>query len=181
VKLLKGFRRTTNAEEAFSDDAPLVIGVAHDVAMSGDASDFAAWLFANTMNDPVTLQRNRERIDFAWEGFDNDPRELWEIPEVVAFVKDLNDRWPCALYFMTRQGHGLQVMQFCLLAASAVGSPTDGKGTVRVTGPGIGRLLEESWFPGLNQVCELADLGPSDVRELTESAQRYLSEGPAAG
>jgi hypothetical protein len=152
--------------------------IPYEATSSEDAGPFAGWIFNNLMSDRATLLHNRERIDFTWEGFAFDNRELWEIPEVVAFVRDLNRRWPCALYFMNRSGHGLRVMQFCLAGATRTGSPGGSTNTVRVETDGLARLLEDSWYPGLNQICELAGLGPDDVRMLGESAERYLRQGP---
>lgn len=36
---------------------------------------------------------------FSINGYDNDPRELLEIPEVVAFYRALNKKWPYLYYF----------------------------------------------------------------------------------
>ena len=33
-------------------------------------------------------------------GYDDDPRELYQIPEVVSFIKDLNSKLPFWLYFV---------------------------------------------------------------------------------
>ena len=33
-------------------------------------------------------------------GYDYDPRELYQIPEVVIFIKDLNSKLPFWLYFI---------------------------------------------------------------------------------
>jgi hypothetical protein len=33
-------------------------------------------------------------------GYDDDPRELYQIPEVVSFIKDLNSKLPFWLYFI---------------------------------------------------------------------------------
>ena len=33
-------------------------------------------------------------------GYDDDPRELYQIPEVVSFIKDLNSNLPFWLYFV---------------------------------------------------------------------------------
>ena len=33
-------------------------------------------------------------------GYDDDPRELYQIPEVVSYIKDLNSKLPFWLYFV---------------------------------------------------------------------------------
>ena len=37
---------------------------------------------------------------FLISGYDDDPRELYQIPEVVSFIKDLNSKLPFWLYFV---------------------------------------------------------------------------------
>ena len=40
------------------------------------------------------------RYVFLISGYDDDPRELYQIPEVVSFIKDLNSKLPFWLYFI---------------------------------------------------------------------------------
>ena len=40
-----------------------------------------------------------QRYVFLISGYDNDQRELYQIPEVVRFIKDLNSKHPFWLYF----------------------------------------------------------------------------------
>ena len=41
-----------------------------------------------------------QRYVFLISGYDDDPRELYHIPEVVSFIKDLNSKLPFWLYFV---------------------------------------------------------------------------------
>ena len=41
-----------------------------------------------------------QRYVFLISGYDDDPRELYQIPEVVSFIKDLNCKLPFWLYFV---------------------------------------------------------------------------------
>jgi len=41
-----------------------------------------------------------QRYVFLISGYDDDPRELYQIPEVVRFIKDLNSKLPFWLYFV---------------------------------------------------------------------------------
>ena len=41
-----------------------------------------------------------QRYVFLISGYDDDPRELYQIPEVVSFIKDLNSKLPFWLYFV---------------------------------------------------------------------------------
>jgi hypothetical protein len=41
-----------------------------------------------------------QRYVLSVSGYDDDPRELYQIPEVVSFIKDLNSKLPFWLYFI---------------------------------------------------------------------------------
>ena len=41
-----------------------------------------------------------QRYVFLISGYDDDPRELYQIPEVVSYIKDLNSKLPFWLYFV---------------------------------------------------------------------------------
>ena len=41
-----------------------------------------------------------QRYVFLISGYDDDPRELYQISEVVSFIKDLNSKLPFWLYFV---------------------------------------------------------------------------------
>ena len=41
-----------------------------------------------------------QKYVFLISGYDNDQRELYQIPEVVSFIKDLNSKLPFWLYFI---------------------------------------------------------------------------------
>ena len=41
-----------------------------------------------------------QRYVFLISGYDDDPRELYQIPEVVSFIKDLKSKLPFWLYFV---------------------------------------------------------------------------------
>ena len=41
-----------------------------------------------------------QKYVFLISGYDDDPRELYQIPEVVSFIKDLNSKLPFWLYFV---------------------------------------------------------------------------------
>ncbi len=55
-------------------------------------------------------------------GYDDDPRELCEIPEVRAFFSDLNQRWPYFAFFLNtqRETESVKIFLFCALSSTAV-------------------------------------------------------------
>jgi hypothetical protein len=84
--------RRRQAENRTEPGHTFVVALDHETVLSGNASRVAAWLYANLMSTPQQLVENCERIDFSWSGLGSDPRDLWEVPDVVGFVEDLDRR-----------------------------------------------------------------------------------------
>ncbi|KQP66916.1 hypothetical protein ASF47_04205 [Nocardioides sp. Leaf285] len=151
-------------------DVLTVIAIEHEVSQSGDASTFASWLYTNLMSTPEAIQQNRAAVEFVWEGYSDDPRELWDIPEVVAFNRDVNERWPCSLYFLHPDSNSMLVMVFSLLGATLVREPVAGRGVSRVDRRALSELISTSWEPILRKVAGLARVPDSLVDDMLQSA-----------
>lgn len=46
-------------------------------------------------------------VGLGFSGYDDDPREIWEIPEARAFIQRLNDKHPCWPYFVIPEQEAL--------------------------------------------------------------------------
>jgi hypothetical protein len=69
----------------------------------------------HVMTDTVeNVRRYRERLIFTVNGYEDDPRELPEIPEVRAYIKALVQAWPHWIWFQVR-GMGAVALLFSLL------------------------------------------------------------------
>lgn len=141
---------------------------------SGDVATFVHERIAPCMADQQSLVTYRERLDFNWHGYDSDPRELFEIPEVLEFAEDLHARWPYALYFLTREGYGLQVLQACLAHARIARGANNGGAQIQLDQDAMSRLLTEQWLPAMAQMCLKAGYGDQAVEAMTDSAVAYL-------
>lgn len=63
--------------------------------------------------------RYRECVVFQVEGYDDDPRELSEIPEVRAYFRQLTDEWPHWIWFLHRRLGAIPLL-FALLCKITV-------------------------------------------------------------
>ena len=64
------------------------------------------------LEDKETIEYFFERVEIGVGGYDNDPRELWDIPEVKLFIQKLDRQFPYWFYFLTKFGSWLQP-NFC--------------------------------------------------------------------
>ena len=76
-----------------------VLQIAQEAIQNCDTSEYVTLLHGAT----GTLQSFTEAFQkyvLLISGYDDDPRELYQIPEVVSFIKDLNSKLPFWLYFV---------------------------------------------------------------------------------
>ena len=112
--------------------------------------------------DPETALRHKNNVTLSFQGYDEDPRGLFEIEEVRHFVERLNEKWYSWFFFMTKdiRNSPLAVITLCLCRyrRSAFG----------LFIPVKEDLKRFCWyhFGALRAVCKLYNL--SD--ELTETA-----------
>lgn len=93
---------------------PLVVVVSRQDVERCDPAPTLAVL--SRLLESVDVARDHcERVDIAFHGYDSDPAELFEIPEVRTFVYKLDEQFPYWLYFLTKAGTGLQALALCFL------------------------------------------------------------------
>ena len=81
-------------------------------------------------------------------GYSDDSRELWEIPEVRAYVKKLVTAWPEWMFFLDASDQTLQVCFMCLAQMER----TADSGKQRIVGLTPEVLIDGAC--GINQICE---------------------------
>jgi len=75
-------------------------------------------------SDKETAMRFQNHVTLSFQGYDDDPRRLFQIEEVCAFVRKLNERWHSWFFFMTKDVHisPLAVIALCLSGHSRTAS-----------------------------------------------------------
>lgn len=157
-----------------TDAAPdfMFVVVPREDVFSGDLGETLGVLrYLATATEALTTYR--ERVDIRFDGFDEDPRELWEIPEVRSFVERLDEQFPFWLYFMSRHGTGLIAILRCFLLPRL--TP---QADARVNNPKLADLLMRRWLPALNHMAARAGMTEAELLRLSDSAMDYLAKGP---
>jgi len=124
------------------------------------------------MQSPQTAQKYFERVDIAFNGYDTDIRELFEIPEVRNFAYQLDDQFPFWLFFLSKRTLALQCLLFCFLPPFLTE-----EARARIFPVRIDQLLTNRWFPAMNQVCEFAGFSEQQTEELTNHVVSYIING----
>jgi hypothetical protein len=150
---------------------PLCIVVSRDQVESGDASEVLKTL-KGFLASPAKAKSFQERLDIAFHGYDDDRRELFEIPTVREFVYKLDEGFPFWLFFLSKQHLGLQCILHCFLLPFLTG-----EARAKTHPNQLGELLTHRWFPAMNQVCQFAGLTETENRLLTERSTQYFMNG----
>ena len=108
----KGFR-----EDLGADWLRVVVDRSEVEAL--DVSGTAATL-SRLLADRDTVERYRGRLDLAFLGYSNDPRELRDIPEVRRFCAKLDDAFPYWFHFLSTDGVTLGVIASCMCSVTPV-------------------------------------------------------------
>ena len=77
----------------------IVLQISQEAIQNCDTSEYVTLLHGAT-GSLQSFEVAFQRYVFLIPGYDDDPRELYQIPEVVSFIKDLNSKLPFWLYFV---------------------------------------------------------------------------------
>lgn len=122
---------------------------------------------------PDAARRWFECVDISIQGYDHRAEELFEIPEVRAYVAELDKEFPYWLFFLSKRHLGLQFVTHCFLPpfltqeAKVVHFP-----------PRLDQLLETRWFPAMNEVCRWVGMSGPEIDGLSDRCVEYLLKGP---
>jgi len=113
-----------------------------------------------------------EQVEICVTGFDDDPRELYEMAEVRNFVYKLDAEFPYWLYFLTKRGTGLSFILSCLCPPFL--TPEDER---RSWNERIADYLLKRGLPALNHICQRAKCSEEERRRLNDRIAEYILTG----
>lgn len=113
-----------------------------------------------------------EKVDIAFHGYDQDPRELFEVDEIRAYVHKLDEQFPYWLFFLSKYHLGLQCLMFCFLLPHL----TD-KAKARLHPQQLEALLTNRWGPALFHMAAFAGLSEDQADAIAQRSMKYFIEG----
>ena len=120
--------------------------------------------------NPETSRYYMERVDIAFDGYNEYRDELWEIPEVRNFVVALDAEFPYWFYFLSKTGKGLYVIVKCFLLPFL--TP---EGEKEHNMPKLENYLQEQGFPAMNQVCYFTGSSEEENIAMSNRVLNYLN------
>lgn len=104
--------------------------------------------------DLATLKNLQSKIGIFVDGYNDDPRELFELPEVCRYFQTLHKAWPFGLYFFSPATATLQLLVWCNVGA-IVASREANIMDVRVSGVNLNNFIQKTLPPTLEIVARL--------------------------
>lgn len=151
---------------------PLIIVVSKDEVLSEDVEPALGTLKRLTESSEAA-RLYREKVDIAFQGYDDHPEELFEIPEVRNYVYKLDEQFPFWLYFLSKKHLGLQALLLCFLPPYL-----KEEAKKKIFPERINDLLTKRWFPALNHIGEFVGMSDHENEAITERTIQYIFNGP---
>lgn len=166
--------KKTDTAVSWQDTAPdpLILLIDRSEIEAGDTANAEAF-FSMLTRSEESIRFWFERVDLAFYGYDHVREELDEIPEVRDYVQKLDGVFPYWLYFLTKNGLGLQCVLHCHLPPFLTEA-----GRLEVHPPLVRQLLLGRWFPAMNTLWRGLGLPEALGVEVSERVFAYFAHGP---
>jgi hypothetical protein len=102
------------------------------------------------------------RLSLVFDGYNNDSRELFEIPEVRRYIQQLDALWPHWFFFLSQADDSIKVIETCLCDTIEVVP-----GVTSIDTEQLCKCLDRH-FSALNNYCEELNLPESKIQEISE-------------
>ena len=146
-----------------------------DRVEDGDAKDFLSRFGKFRVPVGRQLQGMMNSLALTIQGYDDDPREIYAIPEVRAFYKQLWQRWPYWLYFCNLDTENLMMMVMCCLdsldALKVQGRP---QVQVQINPLEVVQFISGGFVP-MNEMCERAGMSERQIFDRTKAVFEYFN------
>jgi hypothetical protein len=98
---------------------PVYLVLSRQQVESGDTHEPMTFL-QHIIANPDHALEFMGRVSLIVDGYNDDARELFEVPEVRRYIKALDDEWPFWFYFLSQTDESLKVLAMCLCSSFEV-------------------------------------------------------------
>jgi hypothetical protein len=163
-----------DAERDTPDASLLVLSISRREVERGQIGDVVDRLLQLT-DSLERLKRYKDKLLLSFDGYDQDERELYEIPEVVRFFEKVNEHWPYWVHFCWKTPSAA-LTPMLLLLCPLVERRNGQRLGVRLRDPyDLSRVLLQM-FEGLNTLYGVYGLGPDENSAMSERWLEVVSE-----
>jgi hypothetical protein len=128
----------------------------------------------DALPDGPELAKLMGSCQFLIQGWDDDPQEIYAIPEVRNFYQHFHKVWPYWFFFCDLHTETLQMMVLCILpnikGFKRIGEP---KAAVEYDPMDLVRFIQKNFVP-LNAMMERAEMSEMDIYNRTRDIFLYF-------
>jgi hypothetical protein len=145
----------------------LLIGITREEVEAQDVSQPVGLL--KSLLEPDAAVKFCELVAVTVHGYDDDPRELWEIAEVTQFIRRLDLEFPYWLYFLSKRADSLAMILACLCG--------DPRKNPQEFSARIVQYLVNRGFPAMNDLCNSVGCSQAEIDRMTNRVSAYIQSG----
>lgn len=146
----------------------ILLNVPRECVEEGDPTPVLQGLMV-CARGPVTGPQALGKVRIGFDGYELDSRELWEIPEVRAFVQQLNDQFPFWFFVCDLGDESLATIAFCCCRVREIG---EGATTLNRTDF---QNFANRQFAGMNALWDQHRIPESDNVVRSEAIVAYFA------
>ncbi|MFN0197957.1 MAG: DUF4365 domain-containing protein [Planctomycetaceae bacterium] len=167
-------RREWETDRAISWATHLIYSIDKDDVLTCNTAPLLDWQAKLSKTKEMTLSK-RAKCEFWFDGWDDDPRELFEIPEVREYYKKTMEHQFPWIYWLEPDNHwtGYMLLLACLCPIS---TKVPVHGTNYIETDGVEPVME--WmnqnFQNLNVFTDQHDIDIEINKELSFNLQRFM-------
>jgi len=120
-------------------------------------------------DNPQRIWSQKERLSLVISGYDTDPRELFEIPEVRRYLRSIDEYWPFWLFFLNQVDESIKVVAACLASTVEVAP-----GLAHIDPVGLQRFMERA-FSAVNFIFDSCGFPESENEALLMGVAQLFS------
>jgi hypothetical protein len=153
----------------------IIYQFSRDRMEAGDAKDFLSRFGDSSLPTGKKLEGMMNSVALMIDGYNHDPREIYAIPEVRAFYKQLWEVWPYWLYFCNLDSENLMMMVMCCLESlDALKVKGQSQVKVSISPLEVVRFISGGFVP-MNEMCERAGMSERQIFDRTKAVFEYFN------
>lgn len=140
---------------------------------AGNISDTLTVL-QSPLDDRRNVLRQQNKIRVFVDGYDDDPRELWDIAEVQAFYRKLDEKFPYWFWFCDKRDVSLKVISDCLYQPS--GKAEEGQQAVALVDDAeLGEFMRRH-YRAVDELCGDYNIPDAERLKVLEAVENYFEQ-----
>jgi hypothetical protein len=148
---------------------PVVLMFSRREVEAGDPSALVERL-NSLFNTRDAIWRYRGQVALAVDGYNDDPRELVDVPEVRAFLVEFDQQWPYWAFYFNQVDDSIKLLASCLCAGRYLG-----RGQVEIDAEKLQRFLLTG-FAAMNSIFDEHGFAEAELEAMSNGVIEVIEQ-----